>query len=210
MSSRDGPRADRTPVLNFAAAVFFLLITPGPGVLSTAGVGAAFGPAAGARYVAGLFVGTNLVALAVISGLAAIVLADPRIRTVLFVASACYLLYLALRIAFAGARVAFIEAARPPGFWGGVALQWINPKAYAVNTALLTGFSFWPEALGAELFVKLLILNGIWIPIHFIWLYAGIWLNELNLSGPVQRGVNMGMAASMLVVVALAVAAQFA
>ncbi|MGB0853473.1 MAG: LysE family translocator, partial [Pikeienuella sp.] len=36
-------------MLTFAAAVFFLLITPGPGVLSLAGVGASFGYRAGAR-----------------------------------------------------------------------------------------------------------------------------------------------------------------
>ena len=30
-------------MLQFALAVFFLLITPGPGVLTTAGIGAAFG-----------------------------------------------------------------------------------------------------------------------------------------------------------------------
>ncbi|MEC8551875.1 MAG: LysE family translocator, partial [Pseudomonadota bacterium] len=30
-------------MLTFAAAVFLLIVTPGPGVLSTAGVGAAFG-----------------------------------------------------------------------------------------------------------------------------------------------------------------------
>jgi len=54
-------------MLTFSIAVFMLLITPGPGVLSTAGVGAAFGFSAGLRYVFGLFLGTNLVALAVIS-----------------------------------------------------------------------------------------------------------------------------------------------
>ena len=61
----------------FAAAVFFLLITPGPGVLSTAGVGAGFGFRPGARYVLGLFLGTNLVALAVVSGLAALTVMTP-------------------------------------------------------------------------------------------------------------------------------------
>ena len=58
-------------MLLFLLAVFFLLATPGPGVLSTAGVGAAYGRAAGHRYVAGLCLGTNLVALAVVSGVAA-------------------------------------------------------------------------------------------------------------------------------------------
>ena len=64
-------------MLTFAAAVFLLIVTPGPGVLSTAGVGAAFGWRQGLFYVAGLCAGTNLVSLAVISGLAAVILADP-------------------------------------------------------------------------------------------------------------------------------------
>ncbi|MEP4336194.1 MAG: LysE family translocator, partial [Roseobacter sp.] len=44
-------------MLTFAAAVFFLIITPGPGVLSAAGVGAAYGMRSGLRYVLGLFIG---------------------------------------------------------------------------------------------------------------------------------------------------------
>ena len=56
-------------MLSFTLAVFLLLITPGPGVLSTAGVGAAFGTRAGIQYVVGLFVGTNIVALSIVSGL---------------------------------------------------------------------------------------------------------------------------------------------
>ena len=57
-------------MLGFAAAVFFLIVTPGPGVLSTAGVGSGFGFRAGLAYVGGLFAGNNLVALAVVSGIA--------------------------------------------------------------------------------------------------------------------------------------------
>ncbi|MFK7752789.1 MAG: LysE family translocator [Sedimentitalea sp.] len=195
-------------MLTFVAAVFFLLITPGPGVLSTAGVGSAFGAGAGTRYVAGLFLGTNLVALAVVSGLAAILLADARVRGVLFAASVLYLGYLAFRIAFAGSKLAFIESRRPPGFMGGVALQAINPKAYAVNTALFTGFSFWPASLAVETALKFVIINAIWIPIHFLWLYFGIRLGALDLPARTHRMINVGMAASMLCVVALAVWAQ--
>ena len=46
-------------MIEFAIAFFFLIISPGPGVLSTAGVGSAFGYKPGARYVGGLFIGTN-------------------------------------------------------------------------------------------------------------------------------------------------------
>lgn len=192
-------------MLTFAAAVFFLIITPGPGVLSTAGVGSAFGARPGTRYVLGLFIGTNMVALAVVSGLAAVILADPRIRTVLFLASTAYLLYLALRIAMAGSHIAFIEARTPPGVMNGIALQMINPKAYAVNTTLFSGFSFLPGNLGAETLLKFLIVNAIWIPIHFLWLYLGIKLRQLDLSQRAHRTINIAMSLSMLAVVALAV-----
>ena len=89
-------------MLQFIASVFLLLLTPGPGVLSLAGVGAAFGRNAGLSYMLGLLIGTNLVALAVVTGLAAIVLSVPWLRTALLIASVCYLLWLAFRIAMSG------------------------------------------------------------------------------------------------------------
>ncbi len=189
---------------SFALAVFLLIITPGPGVLSTAGVGAAFGSRAGLRYVAGLFVGTNLVALAVVSGLAAVLFTSPIVRNVLLVLSATYLLYLAFRIASAGARIAFIEAKGQPGFFSGIILQAINPKAYAVNTTLFSGFAFLPGHLLTETLIKFTILNAIWIPIHLLWLVAGSAVQRLELEPRVQFRINLLMAGAMLVVVALA------
>jgi threonine/homoserine/homoserine lactone efflux protein len=192
------------PVLTFAAAVILLIITPGPGVLSTAGVGAAYGFRPGLRYVVGLFAGTNMVLAAVITGLAAILLSVPVLRTILMAASVAYLLYLAARIAFAGSRIAFIEARSAPGIRAGILLQAINPKAYAVNTALVTGFNFAPENIVFETVSKIVILNAIWIPIHLAWLWAGVTLHRLNLSLHIQRAINYAMALAMLAVVALA------
>ena len=143
-------------LLTYALAVFFLIVTPGPGVLSTAGVGSAFGARAGLRYVTGLFIGTNLVSFAVISGVAATLLAWPPLRVMLFLASTGYLLYLAFRIATAGSKIAIIPAIRQPGIRDGLALQAINPKAYAVNTALFSGFAFLPDSPLVEVTAKLL------------------------------------------------------
>ena len=193
-------------MLTFAAAVFFLVATPGPGVLSTAGIGAAYGTRPGLRYLVGLCLGSNLVTVAVISGLAALILADARLRVALLLASTGYLLYLAFRIATAGARIAFIEARREPGIVDGLALQAINPKAYAVNTTLFSGFAILPEATLAEALIKLVILNAIWVPVHVAWLGAGIWLRRLDLAQRTQRAINIAMAAAMLAVVALALA----
>ncbi len=192
-------------MLAFCLAVLLLLVTPGPGVLSTAGVGAAFGFNAGLRYVTGLFIGTNLVALIVVSGLAAIILASDWARNTLLVLSAIYLLYLAVRIAFAGKQIAFITAAEKPGLRAGLLLQLINPKAYAVNMTWFTGFALFPGSLVSETLFKFLVINLIWIPIHLLWLAAGNAVNQLELTPQTHFLINCGMALAMVVVVALAI-----
>ncbi len=191
-------------MLNFALAVLLLIITPGPGVLSTAGFGVASGFRRSLRYVLGLFVGTNLIMLCVITGVAAIVFSVPWLRIVLLSLSTIYLAYLAFKIAFAGSKVAFIDAQSPPGFLGGVMLQVINPKAYAVNTTLFSGFQFAPDNLAFEVTSKILITNLIWIPIHLLWLWAGVKIRALELSRSAQKLINYAMATALLLVAILA------
>lgn len=197
-------------MIEYIAAVFFLLITPGPGVLSTAGVGASYGARAGTAYVAGLFIGNNLVVFAVISGLAAALLAFPFLVYILAALSTAYLVYLALKIAFSGRKLGFIHPDKEPNFWNGVALQPINPKAYAVATALFSNFPLAGFNDLAEVLIKIALFNAIWIPIHFIWLAAGLSIQRMNLPPRTQSLVNILMALSMLVVVALAVYVQIA
>ena len=200
--------AAAVPMLEFAGAIFGLIITPGPGVLTTAGVGSGFGFRAGIRFLAGLFVGTNLVSLAVVSGIAAAVFAVPYLRAVLIVATAAYLIYLALKIAFAGSKIAFIHSEVALGAVNGLLLQLINPKAYAVSTFLFSGFPLWPESLLIETAIKFAIINAVWVPVHLIWLYAGVSLHRLDLPQRTQRRINAAMAISMLLVVGLAALAQ--
>ena len=150
------------------------------------------------------FWGNNLVVFAVISGLAALILVNPVIRIVLFALSTLYLVYLAARIALAGTKIRFIEAQGQPGVMAGLLLQPINPKAYVVNATLFSGFQFLPDAYWTEAALKVLFLNAIWIPIHLAWLYAGVWLERLDLPDHIQRRINIAMAAAMLGVVAIA------
>ena len=83
-------------------------------------------------------------------------------------------------------------------------LQAINPKAYAVNTSLISGFGFAPENLMFEIVAKVAIMNAIWIPVHLAWLWAGVTLHRLDLPPRTQRAINIAMALAMLGVVALA------
>ncbi|MEM7733467.1 MAG: LysE family transporter [Pseudomonadota bacterium] len=191
-------------MLNFIVSVILLIGTPGPGVLTLAGVGAAFGFRSGLKLLAGLFVGHNLISIFVITGLAAAVLANPQIRTFLATAVTGYFLWLAFRIATAGTRIAFVEKMSPPGFAGGLALQAINPKAYAVSTAIFASFPLFEDDFIREAIVKLVIFNAIWLVSHSAWLWFGAAIRRLDLPQRTQRKINFAMAAALVTVVALA------
>lgn len=192
-------------MLEFAGATLLLIATPGPGVLSIAGVGSGFGFVAGLRFLWGLWLGNLLVGFAVIFGLKAVIFSVSYLPETLLGLSLAYLSYLAFKIAFAGSEIAFIKADRVPGFYDALALQAINPKAYAVNATFFTTFNFWPDQFVEMILIKILIVNAIWIPVHFGWLYAGATLRRLNLPPKVQRSINIFMALSMVIVVVLAV-----
>ena len=196
-------------MLTFAITVFLLIVTPGPGALSTAGFGSAYGYKKSLRYVFGLFLGTNLVFLAVATGLIAILLSIPSLRIFLLILSTFYLFYLASKIALAGSNIAFIKAKSPPGIISGVLLQAINPKAYVVNTTLVSGFAFYQSSFAIELVIKFFIMNSIWIPLHLLWLYVGTVLHELNLSIKNQRIINLMMSLSMVLVVVISILYSF-
>ena len=191
-------------MLSFLAATFFLLITPGPGVLSVAGAGAAFGFRGGLPYTIGIVLGSLTVVIAVTTGLAALLLSYPPLRIGLLAASAAYLLYLAYRIATSEVGVAIKAASRPLRFMNGITLQIINPKAYAVMTTLYSGFAFYPDSTLVESAIKTAVLMSISLPVHLLWLWAGATVKRLALSPVAARRGNIAMALSMLAVVVLA------
>lgn len=195
-------------MFSFISVSFFLLITPGPGVLSVAGIGSGFGFKAGQRFLWGLCLGNLLVGIAVVSGLAATIFSIQYLRVILLALSLTYLMYLALKIAMAGNNVAFIKSERIPSFGDALALQTINPKAYAVNTTLFTGFNFLPGNLAQETVIKFVIFNLVWIPIHFGWLYAGASMKKLNLSPKIQNLINLSMALSMVAIIIIAIVSE--
>ena len=190
-------------MLTFVVAALLLIVTPGPGVLSLAGVGSAFGFRPGIKYFIGLFVGNNLVGFFVVSGLGALLMANPSTRTVLMIFSSIYLAYLAVSIAFSGSKIRFKAYAFMPGLKSGILLQIINPKAYVVNSTMYSGFLLFENAYFFEVFIKFLIVNAIWLPAHFLWLYFGVLIKGLHLPSKTQRLINYFMAISMISVVGL-------
>ena len=195
-------------MISFILAVILLIITPGPGVLSVAGVGAAFGVLAGRRYIFGLFLGNNLVSLIVITGLAAVVLGYPLARFFLMVLSASFLLYLAYKIAFKGVDLAFKKKTVAPGIMAGILLQVVNPKAYGVNAAVYTGFVIYTNNFFFEATVKFILYNIIWIILHIFWLFLGLSISKLQFKETGKKLVNIFMALSLLLVVGLMILSE--
>lgn len=116
--------------------------------------------------MSGLWIGNNLVSLAVISGLVALLLRDPVVRNVLLFIYATYLLCLLGKVAFAGSKVAFTHLTAP-GLGSGITLQLINPKVFASHITLFSGFVIYPKSLAIEKGIKVVLPNLIWMFIHF-------------------------------------------
>ena len=129
----------------------------------------------------------------------------PPLRSILLAVSAAYLLYIAFRIATSDGGVAIVAAERPLRFANGILLQIINPKAYAVMTALFTGFAIHPQNTLVESLVKAAVFTAISVPVHLLWLYMGATLKRLAFSARAARGINIAMALAMIAVVILAV-----
>ena len=182
---------------------FLMMVTPGPGVLSLAGVGAGFGWRVGIMYLIGLFLGTNGVALLVVLGFKQFLFEIDGVELTFLVLSLSYLSFLSWRIATSDNKTGFKETSKAPKLYEGIFLQFVNPKAYVVQGHLFVVLSLGISSYNTEILTKFLIVNSIWIPIHILWLWLGISLKKWSLASNKQVWVNRGMGPALFAVVIL-------
>ena len=182
---------------------FLMMVTPGPGVLSLAGVGAGFGWRVGIMYLIGLFLGTNGVALLVLLGFKQFLFEIDGVELTFLVLSLSYLSFLSWRIATSDNKTGFKETSKAPKLYEGIFLQFVNPKAYVVQGHLFVVLSLGMISYNTEILTKFLIVNSIWIPIHILWLWLGISLKKWSLASNKQVWVNRGMGLALFAVVIL-------
>ena len=182
---------------------FLMMVTPGPGVLSLAGVGAGFGWRVGIMYLIGLFLGTNGVALLVVLGFKQFLFEIDGVELTFLVLSLSYLSFLSWRIATSDNKTGFKETSKAPKLYEGIFLQFVNQKAYVVQGHLFVVLSLGISSYNTEILTKFLIVNSIWIPIHILWLWLGISLKKWSLASNKQVWVNRGMGLALFAVVIL-------
>ena len=190
-------------MVTYVIISFLMMVTPGPGVLSLAGVGAGFGWRVGIMYLIGLFLGTNGVALLVVLGFKQFLFEIDGVELTFLFLSLSYLSFLSWRIATSDNKTSFKQSFKSPKLYEGVFLQFVNPKAYVVQGHLFIVLSLGILPYNLEIITKFIIVNSIWIPIHFLWLWLGISLKKWSLASNKQIWVNRSMGLALFAVVIL-------
>ena len=190
-------------MITYIIISFLMMVTPGPGVLSLAGVGAGFGWKVGMMYLIGLFFGTNGVALLVVLGFKQFLFEIDGVEITFLLLSLSYLSFLSWRIAISDNKTSFKQSLKAPRLYEGIFLQFVNPKAYVVQGHLFVVLSLGMASYSNEIIVKFIIVNSIWIPIHLLWLWLGISLKKWSLAVNKQIWVNRGMGLALFAVVIL-------
>ena len=146
--------------------------TPGPANMVLLAAGARFGLRRALPFVAGVALGKQLIIWPLGLGLMVIQEDFPLAFKVLKWVSVAYILWLAYRVAGMRLRVGEAEGT-PPGFFAGLIVHPLNPKAWGMIT---TGFTTFVSAgtppLQATVTIAICLL-GLQILLHPIWTYAG-------------------------------------
>ena len=176
-------------------------ITPGPNNLMLLASGVNFGFRLTVPHMLGISCGFLVMAFAVGLGLAQVFTRLPWIYGVLKWAGAIYMLYLAWRIANSAPPADTppdVCAAKPLGFWGAAAFQWVNPKAWVMA---ISGFSTYVPATSGLMIVAgaAVLFAVINLPCVSVWALCGAGLRNVL---RVRRNLimfNYGMAVLLVI-----------
>ena len=158
--------------LSFIPFAFSQVATPGPANMAMMATGARFGFRAALPFVAGVILGKQLIIWPIGYGIMEVASQVPFLFEILKFLSALYIIWLAWRVA--NMRLSSGEPSLDaPGFWSGLLVHPLNPKAWAM---ILVGFTNFVESDTATFYATLYIAGSlliIQIICHPIWTLFG-------------------------------------
>jgi threonine/homoserine/homoserine lactone efflux protein len=184
------------PLILFGSAMCF---TPGPNVVMITASAANFGFRRAVPHMLGVTIGFGLLIMATGLGLAGLIQAEPRLYSAVKYAGSAYLLYLAWRIAQAGATLRESVEARPIGFIEATLFQVINPKGWVIAVGALAAFTTSHDNMLLETTVIAGILATICFLSVVLWAGFGVGVGRF-LNGPLARRAFNGTMAGLLVI----------
>ncbi len=193
-----------TDLLPLAAFAFVMSITPGPNNLMLLNSGVRFGVRRSMPHVLGITVGFGGLLAVAFAGVAALVLLNPGVMTVLTVSCVLYLLWLASQLLrapsvppAAGPDTA-AGTLQPMSFLGAGLFQFVNPKAWAMAVVSVGITAHWPVEPTLGLTWLLLVAMLINLPCVLVWMIGGAMLRRLLGSHSVRRAFDFAMAALVI------------
>ena len=181
---------------------FVCTVTPGPNNVLLWASGAAFGVRRSWPHVLGTALGVGLMAILVAAGLGVLVTTIPPLAFAMKVAGSAYLLFLAWRVAGAGA-LERTTSSRPMGLLQAIAFQLVNPKVWIFAVGAVSTFRppDVPIAVGSVLVV--LVMMAVTIPSSALWVVGGDALDRLIKRPATRRAVSLGLALLVVATVVL-------
>lgn len=180
-------------LLGFA---FVTSITPGPNNLMLMASGANFGFRRTLPHLLGVAGGFGLMAFLMGAGLVGIFERWPGLRDAMKIAALVYMLWLAWKIAHAGAPGQGREDARPLTLWQAAGFQWVNPKALAMALTAVTAYA--PDRSLAAVALVALAFSAVNLPSISLWVVAGQQIRHLLTRPGRLAAFNWTMAALLL------------
>ena len=177
-------------------------VTPGPNNLMLTATGANVGIRRGLPHLFGVNLGFAVMVFVVAAGAGSALLASPVFLGAIRYVGIAVLLWLAWRIATAGRAAA---ADQPPiRFWQAAAFQWVNPKAWLMCAAVVSGFL---TADGSGALAQAALFAGIFcvlgMPCSMAWLGFGAAMQRVLQGDRALRAFNVAMGALLAASVVL-------
>ena len=172
---------------------FVSSITPGPNNIMLLTSGVNFGFRKTIPHMFGIGIGFGILLLAVGFGLKEVFEQVPVAQTVIKVAGAAYLIYLAWNIANSGPVEAGEAEGKPMSFMAAALFQWVNPKAWVMAITAMTVYTGQPDFV-TSVFIVCIAFVIVNIPSVSVWCGFGVALREW-LSDPKRLKIfNVSMA----------------
>lgn len=158
--------------------VFPLMFSPGPSNLLSAAAASRFGMAGTVPFVIGMDLMVLLPALAVGYGLVSVIALNPAILTVLQVAGAAFIVFLAVSFWRAEPDKAQAALEKTPGLLHGAVVQFANIKGLVLLLLVYSQFLNAASVDGHTVLYISLVLTLLSLASHFSWAFFGDLLSR--------------------------------
>ena len=181
---------DYLAIMLFAVAT---CVTPGPNNVMLMSSGVNFGIGRTMRHVIGINIGFPVMLIAVGLGAGALFHDHPKLYTVLQVAGALYMVYLAYQIATTP-HVNFNDTSgKPLGIFDAALFQWINPKAWVISIGAVLAYTTPAGAFATQVVLIALIFFVCGSPCSLVWVLFGRYLRKFLAYPNAFRLFNVAM-----------------